>query len=112
MLDLPSAGQTFQAAINMAQENHLLKQGDLVVMSAGTLQGVPGTTDLIKVEVVQAVLGRGVGLGQGSVSGRARVASSALDIGNFSSGEILVAPHTSADFVDAIRSYLLQSVTH
>ena len=103
MLDLPSAGQTFQAAINMAQENHLLKQGDLVVMSAGTLQGVPGTTDLIKVEVVQAVLGRGVGLGQGSVSGRARVASSALDVGNFNSGEILVAPHTSADFVEAIR---------
>ena len=103
VLDLPSTVQTFQAAINVAQEKHLLYQGDLVVMSAGTLQGVAGSTDLIKVEVVQAVLGRGVGLGQGSVSGRARVAHSGMDINNFNPGEILVAPHTTADFVDVIR---------
>ena len=103
MLDLPSTGQTFQAAINIALEKQLLSQGDLVVMSAGTLQGVSGSTDLIKVEVVQAVLGQGVGLGQGSVSGRARVAYNGMDIGNFNPGEILVASRTSVDFVEAIR---------
>ena len=103
VLDLPSTVQTFQAAINVAQEKHLLSQGDLVVMSAGTLQGIAGSTDLIKVEVVQAVLGQGVGLGQGSVSGRARVAHSGMDINNFNPGEILVAAHTTADFVEAIR---------
>jgi pyruvate kinase len=103
MLDLPSTGQTFQAAMNVAQEKELLFQGDLVVMSAGTLQGVAGSTDLIKVEVVQAVLGHGVGLGQGSVSGRARVAYNGMDIGNFNPGEILVASRTSANFVEAIR---------
>jgi len=41
----------------VAQEKQLLSQGDLVVMSAGTLQGIAGSTDLIKVEVVTAVLG-------------------------------------------------------
>ncbi|HAG80501.1 MAG TPA: pyruvate kinase [Cyanobacteria bacterium UBA12227] len=103
VLDLPSTGQTFQAAINVAQEKHLLKEGDLVVMTAGTLQGVPGSTDLIKVEMVTAVLGQGIGIGQGSVSGLARVAHSAIDISNFNPGEILVAQSTNADFVDAIR---------
>ncbi len=103
VLDLPSTGQTFQAALNVAQEKQLVFEGDLVVMTAGTLQGVSGSTDLIKVEVVTAVLGKGVGLGQGSVSGRARVARSAMDVGNFSPGEILVAPTTSADFVEVIR---------
>jgi pyruvate kinase len=103
VLDLPSTGQTFQAAINVAQEKNLLAEGDLVVMTAGTLQGVPGSTDLIKVEVVTAVLGQGIGIGQGSVSGLARVAHSAMDIGNFNAGEILVAPSTNADFVEAIR---------
>ncbi len=103
VLDLPSAGQTFQAALNVAQEKQLLSEGDLVVMSAGTLQGVAGSTDLIKVEVVNAVLGQGVGLGQGSVSGRARVAHCGMDVSNFNPGEILVAPRTSADFVEAIR---------
>lgn len=103
LLDLPSPSQTFQAALNMAQEKHLLREGDVVVMSAGTLQGVAGSTDLIKVEVVSAVLGKGIGLGQGSVSGRARVAHTGLDVTKFNPGEILVVSNTSADFVEAIR---------
>ncbi|MGL5064222.1 MAG: PEP-utilizing enzyme, partial [Microcoleus sp.] len=41
--------------------------------------------------------------GLGSVSGLARVARSAADVGNFRSGEILVVENTSADFVDMIR---------
>ncbi|WP_016953217.1 pyruvate kinase [Anabaena sp. PCC 7108] len=103
VLELPSTGQTFQAAINVAQEKHLLTEGDLVVMTAGTLQGVSGSTDLIKVEVVTAVLGQGIGLGQGSVSGRARVIHNAMDASNFNSGDILVASRTGVDFVEAIR---------
>jgi len=103
VLELPSTGQTFQAAINVAQEHQLLSEGDLVVMTAGTLQGISGSTDLIKVEVVTAVLGHGIGLGQGSVSGRARVAQTGTDVSNFNYGDILVASRTSADFVEAIR---------
>ncbi|WGV25091.1 pyruvate kinase [Halotia branconii] len=103
VLGLPSTGQTFQAAINVAQENQLLSEGDLVVMTAGTLQGISGSTDLIKVEVVTAVLGQGIGLGQGLVSGRARVAHTGMEVSNFNPGDILVAPRTSADFVEAIR---------
>jgi pyruvate kinase len=103
VLGLPSTGQTFQAAINVAQENKLLTEGDLVVMTAGTLQGVSGSTDLIKVEVVTAVLGQGIGLGQGLVTGRARVAHTGIDAGNFNPGDILVVSRTDADFVEAIR---------
>ncbi|MGF1523691.1 MAG: pyruvate kinase [Leptolyngbyaceae cyanobacterium] len=103
VLDLPSASQTFQAAMNVAQEKRFLHEGDLVVMTAGTLQGVSGSTDLIKVDIVTAVMGRGIGIGEGSVSGPARVAHSGVDVANFNPGEILVVPRTSADFVDAIR---------
>lgn len=103
VLDLPSTGQTFQAAVNVAQEKELLHEGDLIVMTAGTLQGVSGSTDLIKVEVVTAVRGKGVGIGQGSVSGRARVVQTGLEASNFNPGEILVAATTTVDMVDAIR---------
>jgi len=103
VLDLPSSTQTFHAAMSVAQEKHLLNDGDLVVMTAGTLQGVSGSTDLIKVDVVTAVLGRGIGIGEASVSGRARVAHNSLEVNNFNDGEILVVPHTSADFVEVIR---------
>ncbi|WP_448597379.1 pyruvate kinase [Thermoleptolyngbya sp.] len=103
VLNLPSTGQTFQAALNVAQEKNFLKEGDLVVMTAGTLQGVAGSTDLIKVDVVTAVLGRGIGIGQGLVSGRARVARSSQEVSNFNPGEILVVPSTGAGYLDAIR---------
>ncbi len=103
VLDLPSTGQTFQAALNVAQEKDLLQEGDLVVMTAGTLQGVAGSTDLIKVEVVTAVRGKGVGIGQGSISGRARVVSTLAETTHFGAGEILVAQTTTVDFVEAIR---------
>lgn len=103
VLDLPSTGQTFQAALNVAQETGLLASGDLVVMTAGTLQGVSGSTDLIKVELVTSVLGQGVGIGQGAVSGRARVAQNSLGVHGFNTGEILVAPKTSAEYIDVIR---------
>ncbi|MGF1493658.1 MAG: pyruvate kinase [Microcoleaceae cyanobacterium] len=103
VLDLPSTDQTFQSAVNVAQENDLLSDGDLVVMTAGTLQGVAGSTDLVKVEVVNAELGRGVALGQGVVTGRARVTHTAADLASFSEGEILVTPQTDVEFVDVMR---------
>ncbi|MBT9317987.1 pyruvate kinase [Leptothoe spongobia] len=103
VVDLPSSNQTFQSAVNVAQEKELLHDGDLVVMTAGTLQGVSGSTDLIKVELVTAVLGHGKGIGEGIVSGRARVVDKALAVSNFNPGEILVVPSTSADYVDIIR---------
>ncbi len=103
VLDLPSTSQTFQAAINVAQEEEWLAAGDLVVMTAGTLQGVAGSTDLIKVELVKAVLGQGTGIGQNAVSGVARVVKESEAINNFNSGEILVASATNASFINVIR---------
>ncbi len=103
VLSLPSARQNFEAALNQAQEQQLLAAGDLVVMTAGTLQGVPGSTDLIKVEFVSAIVGRGLGVGTGVVSGRARVAYHHLDVKDFNVGEILVVEATDVGFVEVIR---------
>lgn len=103
VLNLPAVSQTFQASINQAIERGYVSEGDLVVMTAGTLQNVSGSTDLIKVELVTAVMGKGTGIGQGAVSGRARIANGANSLKNFNAGEILVAAHTEAIHVDAIR---------
>lgn len=103
VLSLPSARQNFEAALNLAQDRKLLNAGDLVVMTAGTLQGVPGSTDLIKVGIVSAIVGRGLGVGQGMVSGRARVSYNYLDVKDFHEGEILVVRATDSDYVEVIR---------
>ena len=103
VLDLPTTRQTLQAAISQAQEEGLLKDGDLVVLSAGTLPGISGSTDLIKVEVVKAVVARGRGFGKGTVSGPARILRSSLDASKITPGDILVARTTDASYVEAIK---------
>ena len=40
--------------MNLAQEMGLLKEGDLAIQTAGTLAGVSGSTDLIKVGIVSS----------------------------------------------------------
>ncbi|MGQ9865993.1 MAG: pyruvate kinase [Pseudanabaenaceae cyanobacterium] len=102
-LSLPSTRQNFEAALNIAQERGLVQAGDLVVMSAGTLAGVAGSTDLIKVAYVSSLVGKGLAVGQGTVGGRARIAYHPLDVKDFHAREILVVASTHADFVDAIR---------
>lgn len=103
MLDLDTTWETFSAALNMAQEKELVSPGDLVVLTAGTLQGVSGSTDLLKVEVVTTIRGKGIGFGEGLVSGRVRILKSEDDVSKFGQDEILVVQSTSAKYVDAIK---------
>tara|TARA_A100001388_G_C28758910_1_gene496530 strand:- start:359 stop:2149 length:1791 start_codon:yes stop_codon:yes gene_type:complete len=84
--------RTFSVAMQLAQEIGILNQGDLVVQTAGTLTGISGSTDLIKVGVVRKVLTRGVSIGEVGVTGKARNIISKLDLSLISPGEILFVP--------------------
>jgi pyruvate kinase len=101
--DHSSSTSTFGVAMGLAQEQGLLRDGDLVVQTAGTITGVSGSTDLVKVGIVSAVLGRGTGIGVGSLSGKVCLAHSAQEAARLQSGEILVVRETTADYLDAIR---------
>lgn len=98
-----STSSTFSMAMGIAQELGLLKEGDLAVQTAGTLAGVSGSTDLVKVGIVSAVLGRGHGIGNGTVCGRVRLALCSEDAALLEPGEILVVRDTSAEYLDALR---------
>ena len=98
-----STSGTFTVAMGAAQDMGLLKEGDLVIQTAGTLTGISGSTDLVKVGIVSAVLARGSGIGNGTVSGKVRLALSPGDSSKIEPGEILVMRDTSTDDMDAIR---------
>jgi pyruvate kinase len=101
--DEPSSSRTFSVAMTAAKELGLLSAGDLVVQTAGTLEGVSGSTDLVKVGIVSAVMGRGVGIGSGTISGKVRLASTPEEAARLEPGEILVVRETSAAYLEAIR---------
>ena len=80
----------FGIAMQIAQEMGILKQGDLVVQTAGTLTGISGSTDLIKVGLVREVIARGTSIGENGVTGKARIINKEVDISLITQGEILI----------------------
>ena len=84
--------KTFSIAMQIAQELGILKQGDLVVQTAGTLTGISGSTDLIKVGLVRKVVTRGISIGELGVTGKARNIKTNFDLSLISPGEILYVP--------------------
>jgi pyruvate kinase len=99
----PNTGSTFNVAMGVAQQMGLLFEGQLVVQTQGTLEGVSGSTDLVRVGLVSAVLGRGVGIGSGSVSGKVHLATTPEQAASMENGEILVVRETDASYLDAFR---------
>ena len=89
--------EVIEKSIEASIENGYVKNGELVVITAGVPVGVSGTTNLIKVHVISEVLGNGVGIGNGTVEGRVRVANENGEIKDFKKGDIIVAKTTDKD---------------
>ena len=65
--------------------------------------GIPGTTNLLKVEIVSSILAKGTGIGQGSVAGRVKAIRQSSDLSGVEEGDILVAVSTDADMISAMK---------
>lgn len=71
----------------------VIKDGDLVIITAGVPVGTVGTTNMIRAHVVGNVLMRGTGVGQKSVTGKVCIVKSEQEIKEkFKAGDILVVP--------------------
>jgi len=92
-----------QRAVEGALISGLVKNGDLVVITAGLPVGVQGTTNLLKVHTVADVLAQGTGIGRHPVTARARVVLSEADLARVEEGDILVSRLTDAEYIPAME---------
>jgi len=93
-----------EESVNTALQAGIIKNGDLVVITAGVPVGIPGSTNLIKVHTVGEVLAKGTGLGGQSVSGRAVVAHNAAEaLEKVRAGDILIMTAVERDCVPALE---------
>ncbi len=91
-------------AVQTALEAGYIKNGDLVVITAGIPVGIPGSTNLIKVHTVGIILAHGMGIGNRSVSGRVVVAKDYSEaLANVTKGDILVTGGTDRDYMPALE---------
>jgi pyruvate kinase len=85
-------------AITLGLTTGVIKEGDLVVVTAGVPIGTRGTTNMIRVVIVGNIILRGTGVGQRAVTGKVCVAHSPKDITDkFQPGDILVIKGVDED---------------
>ncbi|MDI3502579.1 MAG: pyruvate kinase [Archaeoglobi archaeon] len=75
-----------ERAIELSVKNELVKRGEIVVVTAGTLPGIPGGTNMLRIQIIAEEILRGIGIGGGVVKGVARFYRPDMS----SSGEILL----------------------
>ena len=94
----------FELAVQAGEDAGLLRDGELVVMTAGVPLGVSGTTNLMKVHVVGHILVTGKGVTRESCCGCLCVCSDAEEAQkNFKDGDILVVPQTCNAMLPLVR---------
>ena len=84
-------------SIESSKKEGFIKEGELVVITAGVPTGVSGTTNLIKVHVISEEICQGIGIGRDTVEGTVRFVKSGETCDNFREGDILVTNMTDKD---------------
>lgn len=96
--------QLFEHVVDKAVETGIVKSGDLVVLTGGFPIGIPGMTNIMKVDIIGNILIRGTGVNKKMVTGTLCVCKSEEEaLKNFNSGEILVIPETSNNIMSVLK---------
>ncbi len=99
-----STDDVLEGAVAAAQNSGRVRDGDIVVLTAGLPVGIPGSTNLMQVHTVGNVLARGIAMGHGTVRGRVCLAKNLSDCQqNFHQGDILVVNQTDHDYLPYMR---------
>jgi len=96
--------QMLADAVGTTREHGLVQPGELVVVTGGAAGSAPGTTNLIKVQVVERILTSGTGIGERSIQGQVRLIGDTLpDAVDIAASDILVVQRTRREHVPLAR---------
>ena len=94
----------FEQAVNAAVAAGIVKDGELVVLTAGVPLGISGTTNLMKVQVVGHMLLTGTGLHGGRKTAPLCVIRDLLkDAPTFDDGDVIVCKQTNSAMYTMLR---------
>ena len=106
-LTMPQASSTDELvdlAVESAEKAGVVRQGDLVVITAGVPVGVSGTTNMIRVRQVGGSLLNAVGIGEKKTAGPLCVCRTLEQVREkFRPGDVLVVPYTTNDLLPYLR---------
>ena len=94
-----SMDEQLDRAIHVATQAKLIKNGDLVVITAGMPLGITGTTNMLKVHTVADICYRGQGIGNNHAQGKIRIIRTEEDWENLPENTIVVVTSTNETMV-------------
>ncbi|WP_280769897.1 pyruvate kinase [Salipaludibacillus daqingensis] len=99
-----STDEMLQSAVDESLKTGFVKNGDLVVITAGVPVGEKGTTNLMKVHVIGEIAAKGQGIGRKSTTGNVVVAHNTGEaLSKTKQGDILVISSTDRDMMEAFE---------
>ncbi len=96
--------ELLESALTHSKESGIVKDGDLVVITAGVPVGCAGMTNLMRVETVGDVITKGHTVVPGKVNGRAcicRTYNEAME--TFRDGDVLIVPATDNNLIPLMK---------
>lgn len=99
-----SIDDLFYESINILKNIKFVKEGELVILTAGMPLGKAGSTNIMMVKTVGKLLCKGMGIGKHKISARACVAKNAKELEeNFKDGDIIVTIGVYKDMLPYIQ---------
>jgi pyruvate kinase len=96
--------QVISDAVEVAQKHGYVAEGDIVIVTGGSVGYGVGTTNLMKVHLIERVLAHGSGVGERRVIGKVRRLTPPFDDSlRFDPDEIVVIPYTDRTCVPILR---------
>lgn len=96
--------ELFSSSINILKNIKFVKEGELVILTAGMPLGKTGSTNIMMVKTVGNLLCKGMGIGKHKISARACVAKTAKELeDNFIDGDIIVTIGVYKDMLKYIQ---------
>lgn len=100
VLNFKDTDNLIDASMEIAVTKGFIKSGDLVVLTAGVPAGIAGSTNLLKIESVSEILGRGTPIGKKKKKARAIVANRIEDLEEgFKTKDIIVCQGTDGRMI-------------
>ncbi|NLP27588.1 MAG: pyruvate kinase [Clostridia bacterium] len=102
---LTSVEEMFEEGVKQAQKLGVVKDGDVVVITAGVPGGMSGTTNLLKVHTVGNVLLKGEGIVKGKSTAQVCKVRKMEDFAKcYNNGDIVVVANTTNEMVPYLKT--------
>jgi pyruvate kinase len=99
----PNLDSLIDESVNTCLDKGYIKNGDLIIITAGILTGIPGSTNIMKIHVVAKEMTQGMGIGKGIVKGIVKIIATPSDFQRIEKGDVIVIKEADIDRIEDIK---------